>query len=705
MLLLDQILEFSAPSALDEDDRAPSLELSLRPEVGLQGLRGAAQHVASLAAGLADVTRCLVLVRDRANDCLVPVAGAGRASGPSGSSLDSLPPIPLAPEPSAHPLVALRTPSIVSNGSSATWLPEQWAQLRDAAAVLAAPLRGDDGLEGLLLVEIDTERDAGAVRTTWLLDGLTRAAAGILRSARVVDELKAAADQERRLSEAIRALVPEGSVEAVAGSIVEGFCRLLGTGHVALSYARGDAIVAPRTVARGAMRGTPGPALRELGAIVAARLPASRRGAVLIPSLAEDDAVRRVTPAGIRTCMWVSLRDGAALIGLVEIGRESGEFSASQIRLASLFATSAAAALARGATAERLTLQLTVRDAIARSRRSGSTMPRIGRILSVLNRQICARFGFECREVAFAHSDLAKALHARPLDEEERRLLRSARSSAAGAAVRRGRDLGVPISLDGRTTGLLWIRAKGDHTTALDAAGIVAEELRDVVQEARQARARDRHRDALAAAAERDRIAADLHDTIGQTLFGLRLKLKDLLADVKDPSVASRLTQLHALSNQALDEVRSAVYALSFMHVKARGLLPSLRTLVRQFERGTRIRGQLRVVGGVPVVSREIADALYRVAHEALVNVERHSGATTVRVTLEVRQGEIAMTVEDDGAGLGDGAAVARGSQAHFGMRSMSKTIEGVGGLLTIVPGSARGLIVRATVPLRQGSR
>lgn len=208
---------------------------------------------------------------------------------------------------------------------------------------------------------------------------------------------------------------------------------------------------------------------------------------------------------------------------------------------------------------------------------------------------------------------------------------------------------------------------------------------------------------ALALAAERERIAQDIHDTAGQTLYGIGLKLQDLLHDVTDSGTAERIAEVRALAAQGVADVRSAMYALSLLHVRESGLLPSLRALCRQFECATGVEINLRT-GTLPKLSEAVESAFYRMAHEALVNVDRHARATGVSMSLAVEENAVILRIRDDGVGLDQRQAREWRSTAHFGLRTMARSIQQAGGRFSMQAVEPRGLLLAAAIPLRIAS-
>jgi signal transduction histidine kinase len=91
-----------------------------------------------------------------------------------------------------------------------------------------------------------------------------------------------------------------------------------------------------------------------------------------------------------------------------------------------------------------------------------------------------------------------------------------------------------------------------------------------------------------------------------------------------------------------------------------------------------------------------VAETFWRLAQESLTNVERHAGARSVELRLEIAPAAAVLRVRDDGRGLPTGTSVE--TPGHYGLRGLRERVEGVGGELTLINGN--GLTVEAKVPL-----
>ncbi|WP_052462653.1 sensor histidine kinase [Nigerium massiliense] len=218
-----------------------------------------------------------------------------------------------------------------------------------------------------------------------------------------------------------------------------------------------------------------------------------------------------------------------------------------------------------------------------------------------------------------------------------------------------------------------------------------------LAQGRREAHARARAEElAQAAAAERLRVARDIHDVVGHSLSmislqsGVALKVLDA-----DPAQArASLEAIRGSSKDALAELRRTLGVFRdeapLSPTPGLGALPALVDQVR--------------VGGVPVelalpepgapVPQATQAVAYRVVQEALTNAVRHAPGASVRVTVR-RDDSLTVTVADDGRPLA--TPPVEGS----GLRGMRERVTTLGGTLTVTPGT-RGLIVEAVLPLEE---
>lgn len=161
------------------------------------------------------------------------------------------------------------------------------------------------------------------------------------------------------------------------------------------------------------------------------------------------------------------------------------------------------------------------------------------------------------------------------------------------------------------------------------------------------------HRAQDARSAQREELARDLHDGLGQELTSLRLLVGIGRAALRGPSEAELLDELSGAVDRVQQSLRRVLVALRPALLDEAGLVEALRVLVRELERRAGLPISLHISDGLPEpVPIELGAALYPIAQEALHNALRHARAQTIRVALEAREGALVLSVADDGVGV-----------------------------------------------------
>lgn len=186
--------------------------------------------------------------------------------------------------------------------------------------------------------------------------------------------------------------------------------------------------------------------------------------------------------------------------------------------------------------------------------------------------------------------------------------------------------------------------------------------------------------------AERRRIARDLHDGPAQDLAYLLRNLNSLNVVIDKDTKA----HLRRAAERAEHEVRLAIDA--FAAAYSQSVNVAVAQAVGEVAERDHIKLELDIVPGIRLPAAR-ADALVRIAREAVGNAARHSGAARVSLSLQREGSRVRMRVSDDGAGF-DPAAPAAG----FGLTSMCERASSVGGDLKISSAPGRGTQVEATL-------
>ena len=201
----------------------------------------------------------------------------------------------------------------------------------------------------------------------------------------------------------------------------------------------------------------------------------------------------------------------------------------------------------------------------------------------------------------------------------------------------------------------------------------------------------------LAVLEDRNRLARNLHDSVAQTIFSMRLTAEaaKMLLE-QDPSrVGTELEKLQTLAKSALAEMRSLIFELRPTAVTELGLVPALRHHVMTLEKQYDLAVELQV-SGEPHLSELDAQRLFRISQEALNNVVKHSQTDKVCLTLRFNGDRVFLQVEDQGIGFDPQSLSTAGD--HIGLAGMQERVDAMGGLLTIDSFSGGGTRVTVEV-------
>jgi two-component system, NarL family, sensor histidine kinase UhpB len=192
--------------------------------------------------------------------------------------------------------------------------------------------------------------------------------------------------------------------------------------------------------------------------------------------------------------------------------------------------------------------------------------------------------------------------------------------------------------------------------------------------------------------AERHRIAADLHDEVGQSLTVVLLGLKSLEARVS-PEIAEELALIRETARDGLDDVRRVAARLRPGVLEDLGLHSALSSVCTDVAATTGLEVVRRFGRGLGPLTSEQELVIYRVAQEALTNVARHARATSVTVALGRVGPHVVLEVTDDGIAT-------RPPSAGIGISGMYERALLIGASVAVEPRPGHGLNVRLEVPV-----
>jgi signal transduction histidine kinase len=198
---------------------------------------------------------------------------------------------------------------------------------------------------------------------------------------------------------------------------------------------------------------------------------------------------------------------------------------------------------------------------------------------------------------------------------------------------------------------------------------------------------------------ERRRIARELHDSVGQFLAGLKINLNQL--ETANGSEAPKLiSETIVLTDYAIQEVRTISHLLHPPLLEELGFLSAARWYVDEYGKRSQVKVSLSIDEPIERLPRDVEIALFRVLQETLTNVYRHAAARAVAVRIMCRNGNVHLSVSDDGKGIPeDVLAKFRGGAAPgIGLAGMRERLAEFGGQINVESSSA-GSVIEAIIP------
>lgn len=220
-------------------------------------------------------------------------------------------------------------------------------------------------------------------------------------------------------------------------------------------------------------------------------------------------------------------------------------------------------------------------------------------------------------------------------------------------------------------------------------------ELKEAHRDLRLASARDVE---LAALRERNRLAREMHDSLGHALVLIVMKIEaaQRLQGVAPERAAAEWEATKALVRSTMRDLRSSLAGLRLPVLAEQPLSSALADLVTSLQESAGVEVEMHVDDNVDALDRGVQETLYRVAQEALANVARHARARHAWLRIALDAGTAQLVVEDDGVGLD--AAGSTGE--HFGVVGMRERVEALAGSFSMGQRPAGGVELRATVPI-----
>lgn len=200
---------------------------------------------------------------------------------------------------------------------------------------------------------------------------------------------------------------------------------------------------------------------------------------------------------------------------------------------------------------------------------------------------------------------------------------------------------------------------------------------------------------------ERQRISRELHDQTSQSLTSLKIGLKVLEAQALPREALLKLEEFRALLNRSLDEIHRLAVELRPPALGDLGLPSIVEELGADFEKvfGMEVKYSIEQYFRENRLKPEAEIGLYRIIQEAFSNIEKHAGAGVVLVSFRKKEGEVVISVKDNGRGFDPGLAAVKTGRRSLGLFGMRERAEILGGKFKMRSKPGEGAEITVSLP------
>lgn len=670
------------------------------------------ERLAGLVLEAVPADRCAIFLLDEQQSSLVPTYAVGRTPNEAmWQRFLHLRPIELKERADRWQAYSSGRAVYIPDLRESPLVPTELAEEFDAGSALLMPLIATGQSLGLLSVDWPDPGRPCSDAEIDLVETIGAYAALAIRNARLYEGTTSKARALERLVEVAGALSSTASLRSVLEMICASYEELLATSHCSVNLLDDEAPGGARTMAQlgqpwgiGDEGEVPAGFVAEIEHTDAGDPPEP----IVYRRPEEMHALDPSAPPSVGSAVLFPLVRSGAALGFVLAGFGApGGPSPATLEAGRALADLAATAMSRARLHRDLEARLQRVEILHRLSDVVSGTTHLSRALRKLDQLLPAGLGVSLESVCVVNPQLREVVGAQAPDDEDLEAVRSWRTLLArGKRPLRPRSSSggflVPMAHRRRVLGVLRVAVtrRGRGTPDDDLLLALASGCAEVIYKAGLHRELAESERRLAIVAERERIARDLHDSAGQLVIGLGMMLDEYAEEAPDPLWRGRFEELRDLAARGSREIRGAIYSLLFLQVQRRGLTRSLRELASKFRAATGIDVDFSVRGDPVSLPTPAEDALFRVAHEALMNVERHSEAGSASVELSYASDVTTLSVTDDGVGLGDRDPFEKTS-GRFGLLGLRRLMEESRGGLEVFSPVPRGLRVEGWVPIR----
>ena len=197
----------------------------------------------------------------------------------------------------------------------------------------------------------------------------------------------------------------------------------------------------------------------------------------------------------------------------------------------------------------------------------------------------------------------------------------------------------------------------------------------------------------LATTKERNRLAREIHDSVGHylTVVNVQIGAARTVLDQDRPRALEHLSKAQSLTQEGLAEVRQSVAALRASPIESRPLPQALALLIDEWN-AAGLNANMEISGKPRSLTPQTNLTLYRAGQEALTNVAKHADAMRVDVRLDYGDDRVSLTIEDDGSGAGN-------SEGGFGLLGVRERVQLLNGSVRVRTKPGEGFTLGVEVP------
>jgi PAS domain S-box-containing protein len=194
---------------------------------------------------------------------------------------------------------------------------------------------------------------------------------------------------------------------------------------------------------------------------------------------------------------------------------------------------------------------------------------------------------------------------------------------------------------------------------------------------------------------EKRRIAKELHDGIGQMLFGAKMHLESLKQKVDgQDNIRNTVIEIEVELKDIIAEVRAISRRLRPSILDDFGLIPALNQLFEQFQNSTSVEFKIKLIEPSKRLSSRAEVAIYRIIQEAINNAVRHGQSSIIWIHFEEKGANTELIIRDNGGGFNTG-----NHEIGHGIKNMQERAETIGGQFEMSSVERRGTVVKAVIP------